>query len=239
MEQIALSSIQDSLIEEISSSKNEPEWLKKYRKNSLSIYEGLPVEVSPLYNKYTDAKRMDPSKVSLSTNSDSKIPDFLSRRIDEMKNENNIIQIGSNIASVSISDELKSKGVIVSSIDDALKNNQDIIQSAIESSNSNEDKFTALNNAAFNSGIFVYIPKNQIIDEQIHLLSCLSEDGISTISRNVIVVEDNAKANIVQELYSPANEQQAYLELLNTSVGATSHLDVTALQLMDQSAINF
>ena len=239
MEQIALSSIQDSLIEEISSSKNEPDWLKKYRKNSLSIYEGLPVEVSPLYNKYTDAKRMDPSKVSLSTNSDSKIPDFLSRRIDEMKNENNIIQIGSNIASVSISDELKSKGVIVSSIDDALKNNQDIIQSAIESSNSNEDKFTALNNAAFNSGIFVYIPKNQIIDEQIHLLSCLSEDGISTISRNVIVVEDNAKANIVQELYSPANEQQAYLELLNTTVGANSHLDVTTLQMMDQSSINF
>ena len=239
MEQIALSSIQDSLIEEISSSKNEPEWLKKYRKNSLSIYEGLPVEVSPLYNKYTDAKRMDPSKVSLSTTSDSKIPDFLSRRIDEMKNENNIIQIGSNIASVSISDDLKSKGVIVSSIDDALKNNQEIIQRAIESSNSNEDKFTALNNAAFNSGIFVYIPKNQIIDEQIHFLSCLSEDGISTISRNVIVVEDNAKANIVQELYSPANEQQAYLELLNTTVGANSHLDVTTLQMMDQSSINF
>ena len=31
MEQIALSSIQDSLIEEISSSKNEPEWLLKWR----------------------------------------------------------------------------------------------------------------------------------------------------------------------------------------------------------------
>ena len=158
MEQIALSSIQDSLIEEISSSKNEPDWLKEYRKNSLSIYEGLPVEVSPLYNKYTDAKRMDPSKVSLSTTSDSKIPDFLSRRIDEKKNENNIIQIGSNIASVNISDELKSKGVIVSSIDNALKNNQEIIQSAIESSNSNEDKFTALNNAASVSYTHLTLP---------------------------------------------------------------------------------
>ena len=213
MEQIALSSIQNSLIEEISSSRNEPDWLKEYRKNSLSIYEGLPVEVSPLYNKYTDAKRMDPKKVSISSNSDSKIPDFLSRRIDEMKNETRIIQIGSNISSLSISDELKTKGVIVSSIDDALKQNNEIIQNAIQSSNSNEDKYTALNNAAFNSGIFVYIPKNQIIDEQIHILSCLSEDGISTISRNVVVVEDNAKANIVQELYSPSNEHQAYLEL--------------------------
>ena len=59
MDQIALSALKSSLIDEISSSKNEPDWLKEYRKSSLSIYEELPVEVSPLYNKYTDAKRMN------------------------------------------------------------------------------------------------------------------------------------------------------------------------------------
>ena len=239
MEQIALSALKSSLIDEISSSKNEPDWLKEYRKSSLSIYEELPVEVSPLYNKYTDAKRMNPKKISLSINSDSKIPNFLSERVEALKTETGVIQIGSNILSTNLSEELKTKGVILSSIDDALKQHHDIIEKVIKSSNSNEDKYTALNNAAFNSGIFVYIPKNQIIDEPIHLFSCLSEDGISTITRNVIIVEDNAKANIVQELYSPKNEQQAYLELMNTSIGANSNLDVTTLQMMDQSSINF
>ena len=239
MEQIALSALKNSLIDEISSSKNEPNWLKEYRKSSLSIYEELPVEVSPLYNKYTDAKRMNPKKISLSINSDSKIPNFLSERVEALKTETGVIQIGSNILSTNLSEELKTKGVILSSIDDALKQHHDIIEKVIKSSNSNEDKYTALNNAAFNSGIFVYIPKNQIIDEPIHFLSCLSEDGISTITRNVIIVEDNAKANIVQELYSPKNEQQAYLELMNTSIGANSNLDVTTLQMMDQSSINF
>ena len=239
MEQ-TLSSIQNSLLEEISSSKNEPEWLKEYRKNSLNIYNELPAEVSSLYNKYTDAKRMDPTKVSLSTTSNSKLPDFLSKRVEEVKKENGLIQVGTNVISANLSDELKSKGVIVSSIDDALKEHQELIEKTIKSSNSNEDKYTALNNAAFNSGLFVYIPKNQIIDDPIHLFSCLSDDGLSTISRNVIIVEDNAKANIVQELYSPKNEQQqAYLELLNTTIGANSSLDVTSLQMMDQSSINF
>ena len=239
MEQ-TLSSIQNSLLDEISSSKNEPEWLKEYRKNSLNIYNELPAEVSPLYGKYTDAKRMDPTKVSLSTTSNSKLPDFLSKRVEEVKKENGLIQVGTNVISTNLSDELKSKGVIVSSIDDALKQHQELIEKTIKSSNSNEDKYTALNNAAFNSGLFVYIPKNQIIDEPIHLFSCLSEDGLSTISRNIIIVEDNAKANIVQELYSPQNgQQQAYLELLNTSIGANSSLDVTSLQMMDQSSINF
>ena len=63
---LALSTIGSTHIDEISSSKNEPDWLKEYRKNSLSIYNELPIETSPLYNKYTDAKRMDPQQVSLS-----------------------------------------------------------------------------------------------------------------------------------------------------------------------------
>ena len=240
MQQLALSSIENSLIDEISSSRNEPNWLKEYRNSALSIYQELPSEVSPLYNKYSDAKRMNPEQVSLSINTDSKIPEFLTKRIDEVKNQTSIIQIGSNIHSVNLSDKLQSSGVIISSINDALAQNNEIVEKVIKSSNSKEDKYTALNNAAFNTGLFVYIPKNLIIEEPIHLLSCLSEDGISTVSRNLIVAEDNTKATIVQELYSPKiKTQQAYLELLNTSVGSNSNLDLTTLQMMEQNSVNF
>ena len=70
-------------IEEISSTRNEPEGLKDYRKNSLSVYDNLPIETSPLYNKYTDAKKMDPDKVSLSTTTAETIPSFLQKRLGE------------------------------------------------------------------------------------------------------------------------------------------------------------
>jgi len=240
MSQLALSSIDSSLIEEISSKRNEPNWLKEYRKNSLSIYHDLPAEVSPLYNKYTDARRMNPEQVSLSISSDSSVPDFLAKRLDEIKNEISIVQIGSNIHSINIDDELKSKGLVISSLDDALQNNSELIQKTLEDSNSNEDKYTALNNAAFNSGIFVYIPQNLTVDKPIHLVSCLSLDGISTISRNMIIAEKNTQVSVVQELYaSKASKQQAYLELLDTRVGENSKLDFTTLQIMDQSTVNF
>jgi len=65
MSQLTLSSIDSSLVEEISSKRNEPNWLKEYRKNSLSIYHDLPVEVSPLYNKYTDARNYTTSILTL------------------------------------------------------------------------------------------------------------------------------------------------------------------------------
>lgn len=240
MQQLALSTLSSYHIDEISTSKNEPSWLKEYRKKSLSIYQELPLETSPLYNKYTDAKKMDPEQVSLTIKSDASVPDFLKNRLKELENETCIVQIGSNIHRINISDELKSKGVVLCSIDDALKNHGEIIKKVLESTNSNDDKFIALNNAAFNSGIFVHVPKNLILEKPIHILSCLSVDGISTISRNVIVTGESSKASVVQELYSPkAKKQQAYLELLNTSVGQNSRLDVTTLQVMDQSTINF
>ena len=240
MSQEILSKINTTHIEEISSSRNEPEWLKDYRKNSLSVYDNLPIETSPLYNKYTDAKKMDPEKVSLSTTTAETVPTFLQKRLGELESEICIIQIGTNIHKINLPDDLKSKGLVISSISDAIENNSELVKKALEASSSEEDRFTALNNAAFNSGIFIHIPRNLILEKSIHFLTCLSEDGHSTISRNVIFADENSKATVVQELYSPKIEtQQAYLELMNTNVGDNAQLDVTTLQMLDQHAVTF
>lgn len=240
MSQLALSTIGAELVEEISSTKKEPEWLKELRKNSLSVYKELPIETSPLYNKYTDATRLDPDQVSLSATTDETVPDVVKNRLKDLENNITVIQIGTNISGINVPEELKAKGLVVSSIYDAIQNNPDLIKRALESSNSKEDKFTALNNAAFNTGIFIHIPRNVVIEEPIHVVSCLSLDGSSTISRNVVVADESSKATVVQELYSQkAQKQQAYLELLSTSVSSNSQIDFTTLQMMDQTTINF
>jgi len=240
MSQALLSKLNTTHIDEISSSRNEPDWLKDYRQSSLSIYDGLAIELSPLYNKYTDAKKMDPEKVSLSTSTTATVPDFLKKRLSELEKEICIIQIGTNIHKINLPDDLKSKGLVISSISDAIKNNPELVRKALEASKSEEDKFTALNNAAFNSGIFIHIPRNLVFDKPVYFLTCLSDDDHSVISRNVIFADESSKASIVQELYSPKTEaQQAYLELLNTNLAANAQLDITTLQMMDQHAVTF
>ena len=240
MSQEILSKLNSSHIDNICTSHNEPDWLKEYRKKSLAIYDQLPIEVSPLYNKYTDAKKMNPDKVSLSTTTAKIIPDFLKKRLAELENETCVIQIGSNIHRINITDEQKSMGLVICSISDAIANYPELVKKALQDSDSNEDKFTALNNAAFNTGIFIHIPKNATLEKTIHFLVCLSDDGHSVISRNIILADQNSKAVLVQELYSPnIQTQQAYLELLHTSLAANAHLDVTTLQMMDQHAVSF
>ena len=240
MEQLALSTIKSHHVDQISTLKKEPEWLKQFRKNSFAIYESLPTEVSPLYNKYTDAKRMNPAEVSLVTDSQNSIFEALKPRLAELEKELHIIQTGTNIFRINLPEELKSKGVVISSINDAIQNHGLDVKKVLDSSDPNEDKYTALNNAAFNSGIFVKIPKNLILEKPIHIISCVSPDGSSTISKNIIIAEQSSKASIVQELYAPKSAtQQAYLELLTVDVQANSQLAMTTFQAMDHSAVNF
>lgn len=240
MSQITLSTINSDHVDSLSQTRSDPSWLAQYRKDSLSVYYDLPLETSPLYTKYTDAKRMDPEQILLCIDSSAQVPEFLNRRLSEIEKENHIVQIGTNIHRIHLNDDIKSKGVVISSLYDALQNHPDLVKSVLESANSADDKFTALNNAAFNSGIFIYIPPNIHIDTPIHIISCLPPDCSSTLSRNIIIAEENSKSVIVQELYSSkTSKQQAYLEMLNVTVGANAHVDGTTLQMMDQSSVNF
>ena len=240
MSSFVLSKLGPDNIEEISAANNEPSWLKEYRKNSFSIYQQLPPEVSPLYNKYSDANKMNPEEVTFSFGSDSTVTDFVKDRMAELADNPSVVQIGTNIHKINIPSELKSKGLVICSIQDAIKDHPDKIKKSLELTDPKTDKYTALNNAFFNSGIFIYIPRCLVLEKTIHLISSLSMDKTSTISRNVIIGEENCKGSIVQELYAPnSTKQQAYLELLDVIVNQNTELDLITLQAMDQAAINF
>ncbi|MDE1726341.1 MAG: Fe-S cluster assembly protein SufD [Thaumarchaeota archaeon] len=240
MSSFVLSKLGVNHLDEISEANNEPTWLKDYRKNSFSIYEKLPPEVSPLYNKYTDANRMDSSQVTFSLSSDTTLPDFVNDRLSEISNNPNIVQIGTNISKINIPSELKSKGLVVCSIQDAIKEHEDKIKKIFEKIDATRDKYIALNNAFFNSGIFIYVPRNVVLEKPIHIISSLSLDQTSTISRNIVMGDENSKASIVQEIYAPkSDKQQAYLEVLDVTANPNSQLELVTLQAMDQNAVNF
>lgn len=240
MSSFILSKLGSNHVGEISDANNDSSWLRDYRKSSFETYEKLPPEVSPLYNKYTDANRMDSSQITFSLSSDTTLPDFVKDRLAEISDNPSIIQIGTNISKINLPADLKSKGVVICSIQDAIRDHGDKVRKVFEKIDAKKDKYVALNNAFFNSGIVIYVPKNVTIEKPIHIISSLSLDKTSTISRNLVVGEENSKASIVQEIYAPRSEkQQAYLEVMDVTASQNSHLELVTLQAMDQNAINF
>ncbi len=244
---ISLSSLDDKYVKEKSNMNSEPEWLMEIRNNAFSNYSSLPHEVSPLYKKYSDANLLYPDRVYLSQGTKSYIPeDYINERIRELKKETSILKIGSSIVHSNVSDKLLKQGVVISDLKSAIKDYGNIIRDRMYSNqlNSSEDKFLALELSCFDSGIFVYIPRNVIIDDSIRIIDVLAPDGISSITRNIVIADSNSKASIVQEIYSNKQFgdkiQQSLFELLECYVGSNSRLEVVTLQAMNEkNSVNF
>ena len=267
-----LSSIDADYVERMSRAAGEPAWLADYRRSAAAAYARLPVETSPLYGKYTEAGRMDPSRVRIGGPEPDGgggraavgPPDFLRGRIAELDGRTYAVQLGSRMGGVSLSEQARSAGLVVMPVLDAARERPAEVRAALLSSDPSEDRFTALNNAAFSSGVFVMIPRGAQIDDPVHIVTCLGGGAIddpasaSAISRNIVAAGEQSRATVVQELYSqpllppkgggegeeekestPAQPQPAYMELFSASVARGARLDGTTLQMMGEDSVNF
>jgi FeS assembly protein SufD len=252
-----LADINASNIEMLSA--KDPAWLADDRKRAIAKYLSLPNEVSPLYAKYSDANRIKPHGISLNfahesiDNSNARgkrnaslkqaINSDLAKRLEELENETGVLQIGSEITKVVIKESVAKQGVIVTSIKDAVTRHADLIRSTTEANSLDysEDRFLALEAAAFQSGVFIYVPRNVILEEPIRIITSLADDGTSLVSRNIFVAEQASKATVVQELYASGTgddeTQQGYFELIETSVKPNAHLEAVTLQAMGSDTV--
>ena len=63
MENLVLSSLKDDYVRALGA--KEPKWLASIRERSFAYYQNLPVEASPLYNKYSGVNVLKPESVYL------------------------------------------------------------------------------------------------------------------------------------------------------------------------------
>jgi FeS assembly protein SufD len=245
-EEVILSAINGEYINTISEANNEPSWLRQMRNDALSKYQALPSEVSPLYSKYSDVSRLDPDCVRLADQTTSFEPyPELRDRLKEPDQGASVVRIGSSINKILIPQKIQQSGIIVSNLKEALIQHEEVIRDRLTSNRLEygEDKFLALEASAFQSGLLIYIPKNVVIEEPLKIINSLADDGSSSITRTIIVAEVGSKATIVEEIYAPGvaphETQRAYFELIETHVGANSHLEMVTLQGMDETCINF
>ena len=125
-------------------------------------------------------------------------------RLQEIKSSPSILLIGSSVAHIFVPEELSKKGLIISTIQDAIKNNSELVKKYFldKSNNYADDRFLALSSSAFQSGFFIYIPRNLMIEGPIRIVYSLKDDRTSSICRNIVIADEGSKGTIVQELYS-------------------------------------
>jgi FeS assembly protein SufD len=239
----ALSSIGTEYIDSLA--ETDPGWMAAMRKKAFSQYESLPAEVLSLYAKYSDVNKIKPQNVHFAATRQAALGKDLADRLKELEGETGVLQVGQEINRIFVRDGVAKQGIIVSGIKEALSKHGDLIKSHMEANQLNyaEDRFLALEASAFQSGVFVYIPKNVALEEPIRIITSLADDGTSLISRNIVVADTGSKATVVQELYAPGSSgrqdtQQGYFELVETHVNPNAHLGMVTLQAMGTDTIN-
>jgi Fe-S cluster assembly scaffold protein SufB len=259
---IPLSLLSENNVHEIlSKNDSEPQWMLSSRKEILSKFSGLPNEVSPLYSKYSGLTLLEPNKVYFSNENTNSISTDLEMRLQEIKSSPSILLIGSFVAHIFVPEALSKKGLVISTIQDAIKNNSELVKKYFldKSINYEDDRFLALGSSAFQSGFFIYIPRNLMIDEPIRIVYSLKDDHTSSICRNIVIADEGSKGAIVQELYSSfptssnhkvsktknepqgddSNEkkQECYFEVLECIVKPTAELEFITLQAMNSDSV--
>ena len=244
----SLSSLSLEDIHALSSLYGEPEWMGRMREQNFAKYKSLPSEISPLYSKYSDVNRLYPDRIELPVSSNSsESSDFLADRMNELDKDVGLIRVGSTIIKLNRG-EMGSKGdaIIIEDLAKAVKSHEGKIKDVLlkHTGGHDEDKFLALESSAFSSGIFIYVPKNLVVENPIRLVCALSQDNSSSISRNLFIADEGSKCTIVQELYSPSTTgsssvQQGIFELTECHVGNGSNLEMITLEALDSNNISF
>jgi Fe-S cluster assembly scaffold protein SufB len=259
---IPLSLLSENNVHEIlSKNDREPQWMLSSRKEILSKFSGLPNEVSPLYSKYSGLTLLEPNKVYFSNENTNSISTDLEMRLQEIKSSPSILLIGSFVAHIFVPEALSKKGLVISTIQDAIKNNSELVKKYFldKSINYEDDRFLALGSSAFQSGFFIYIPRNLMIDEPIRIVYSLKDDHTSSICRNIVIADEGSKGAIVQELYSSfptssnhkvsktknepqgndsdEKKQECYFEVLECIVKPTAELEFITLQAMNSDSV--
>jgi FeS assembly protein SufD len=235
----------NNFIEEL----NEPSWMIQSRYDAFKKYSALPLESSALYSKYSNANKILADHIFFDNNNqkdDNNNLEIFSDRLNELSNTSSILCKNSKILKTFLPDDFKKKGIIITNITEAINDSSGLLKKYLNKNKLNfeEDKFLALSSAAFQNGYFIFIPKDTVLDDPIRIVNYLSDDGLSSISRNVIVCEDFSKATIIQEIYSPQltnrdDQQQGYFELLEAHVMPNANCDTVTLQSLNYDAINF
>ena len=152
-------------------SKGEPEWMTQLRQAALEKANQLPLPQIDRV-KFHRWPLFDIHEFTDHFSETGNVAGF-----DVMKDNPVLVQEGTNTIFEQLPVELMEKGVIFTDIFTALQEHPDLIKPYYmeKAVKMDEDQLTALHAAFMNSGLFLYVPKNVVINEPIE--SLFIQDG--------------------------------------------------------------
>ncbi|MBB6453460.1 Fe-S cluster assembly protein SufD [Salirhabdus euzebyi] len=217
-------------VSQFSEKRGEPNWMKEFRLQALEQSENLPMPKPEKTRIDTwNFTEFNHEVTGAEISNLEELPEQLKVFFDlESKNENVLIQRNHTVAYASLADSLKDKGVIFTDIFTAVKEHSDLVKKYYmrDTLSVDENRLTALHAALLNGGVFIYVPKNVVIDEPLQTIFW-QEDEEAALYNHVLIVADQGSEVTYVENYVSHNDEKPSVANIVTEVIALDQARVS------------
>ena len=167
-----------------------------------------------------------------------RLPDDISKSLAEVESTGELAFFDGARAHYRLDPRLAAKGVVFTDLGTAVREHADLVQRFFGAAVSEgENKFSALHYALWNSGTFVYVPRNVVIEQPLQVVIDQEEGKKAGFHHTVVATEPNAVVTLVEDFIGSENGlTNSVVELLS---GASSQLHYLHLQNLADSAWDF
>lgn len=205
----------EDIVRQISTEKEEPQWMLDFRLEALKIFE---TQENPVWGP--DLSEVDVQKIITYIRPDADLTDKWSEVPDEIRDtfdklgipeaEKNMLlsgvgaQYDSEVVYHNIQKYLLDQGVIYTDFESALKKYPDIIKKYFGTIlKPTLHKYMALHYAVWSGGSFVYVPKGVKVDVPLQSYFRLNAPGAGQFEHTLIIVEDDAYCHFIEGCSAP------------------------------------
>ena len=204
----------EGIVKEISSLKNEPEWMLNLRLKSLKHFLSRP---TPTWGGNLAAIDFDRIKYYVKPSEKAEkswedVPPEIKKTFDRLgipEAERKFLggvgaQYDSEIVYHKIREDLEKLGVVFLGMDDGLKEYPEIVKKYFTTVIPyNDNKFAALNTAVWSGGSFVYVPKGVDVKIPLQAYFRINAERAGQFERTLIIAEPGSRIHYIEGCTAP------------------------------------
>jgi Fe-S cluster assembly protein SufD len=214
--------------------RDEPSWVTDARRKAFAVFQeksALPLD--PEEWKRVDLRTFRPEKFQVAQPELTSATTFKTLMQHRGEFVGHVTHVNGRCTQADLAEDLKSKGVLFGNLAEMVHEHRDIIEPHLLSRAVavDTDRFSAWHAAFWTGGTVLYVPRNVQIIEPLYSLIALSQAGQTDLSHTLVILEDGAKATLLEETASAdENSPGLHLGAVELLLGREARLRYVQLQ---------
>lgn len=241
----AVAAFNEETVRSLSAAHNEPDWMLDFRLEAWRTFESLPwpkpTDEAWRRTRLTgfDLNNFAPFAQPGDVLAHGELSPMLQNELSEMESAASLIFQDGGLLYEIDHEGLAEKGVIFADLHAAVRDHADLVQRHFmtEAIKVDHNKFSALHAALWDTGAFIYVPKNTKVELPLQIILNQASDGVGGYHHTLLVAEEGAEVTVVDDLVGGVKGMQSsVVELLIRDNAVVRYMN---LQDFDHSLWNF